>query len=236
MTSGTITPRTSSDTLISYINLKLSLLGFQPAMAGDGGEFSEIAASLVAQYREKERLLATHVCAADQRIQTFLYDYLQDVPATRLPSRTLILDRPGMARELSLPVDRDEFTSSILSSYRTKQGVLHNPKSDRRTTQGIFHVTEGGLPIPDDKIAVSQEVFAKMWGMAWSPPHELMRLPFTASQSKPGECFISLLIRPLVCPAVPGYTPQKSMEIRFFVPGGLVANLDFVESIFGNAG
>ncbi len=26
------------------------------------------------------------------------------------------------------------------------------------------------------------------------------------------------------------------MEIRFFVPGALVANLDFVESIFGNAG
>ena len=26
------------------------------------------------------------------------------------------------------------------------------------------------------------------------------------------------------------------MEVRFFVPGGLVANLDFVESIFGNAG
>ncbi len=26
------------------------------------------------------------------------------------------------------------------------------------------------------------------------------------------------------------------MEIRFFAPGGLVSNLDFVESIFGNAG
>ena len=26
------------------------------------------------------------------------------------------------------------------------------------------------------------------------------------------------------------------MEVRFFAPGGLVSNLDFVESIFGNAG
>ena len=26
------------------------------------------------------------------------------------------------------------------------------------------------------------------------------------------------------------------MEIRFFAPGGLVSNLDFVETIFGNAG
>jgi len=47
---------------------------------------------------------------------------------------------------------------------------------------------------------------------------------------------VSLLIRPVVCPEVPGVMPLKSMEIRFFVPGSLVANLDFVESIFGNAG
>ena len=26
------------------------------------------------------------------------------------------------------------------------------------------------------------------------------------------------------------------MEVRFFAPGGLVSNLDFVETIFGNAG
>src|SRR5919204_3821424 len=46
----------------------------------------------------------------------------------------------------------------------------------------------------------------------------------------------SLLLRPLVCPAVPKVSPEKRMEVRFFVPGGLVSNLDFVESIFGNAG
>jgi len=39
-----------------------------------------------------------------------------------------------------------------------------------------------------------------------------------------------------VVPAVPGFTTEKRMETRFFVPGALVANLDFVESIFGNAG
>ena len=40
----------------------------------------------------------------------------------------------------------------------------------------------------------------------------------------------------MVVPAVPGFTTEKRMETRFFVPGALVANLDFVESIFGNAG
>ena len=63
-----------------------------------------------------------------------------------------------------------------------------------------------------------------------------MRLPFTATQPEPAECFVSLLLRPLVCPAVPGFTAEKTMEVRFFVPGNLVSNLDFVESIFGNGG
>jgi hypothetical protein len=35
---------------------------------------------------------------------------------------------------------------------------------------------------------------------------------------------------------IPGKVPEKRLEIRFFVPGSCVANFDFVESIFGNAG
>jgi hypothetical protein len=226
----------SSAQLISYINVKLALLGFQPVVAGGGVDFGDPVAALVAQYREKERLLATHLSPADQRIQTFLYDYLQDVPVTKLPLRTLTLDRPGMARALSLPVDRDEFSSGILNSYRVQQGVLHNPRSDRRTTQGIFHISEGGLPIPDEKIGVPKRTFGKLLALAFNPPRELLRLPFTATQPQPAECFVSLLLRPAVCPEVPGFTPRKTMEIRFFAPGNLISNLDFVESIFGNGG
>ncbi|HLP78160.1 MAG TPA: hypothetical protein VK327_14730, partial [Candidatus Paceibacterota bacterium] len=163
--------------LAEYINVKLSLLGFAPVTRGGNGGLNEILSSLVAQYREKERLLSNHLCPADHRIQTFLYDYLQEVHAPKLPLRTLVLDQPGMARVLSLPVDKDEFVSSILSSYRVKQGVLHNPRSDRRTTQGIFHVTEGGLPVPDDKIGVPKATFSKMLAQAFNPPRDLMRLP-----------------------------------------------------------
>ena len=229
-------PSSPTDPLIGHINIKLALLGLEPVPTGDAGQLDEIVSSLVAQYREKERLLASHFCPADQRVQTFLYDYLQDVPVAKLPLRTLVLDRPGMARALSLPVDRDEFSSSILTSFRAKQGVLHNPRSDRRTTQGIFHVTEGGLPIPADKIGVPKAVFGKMLGFAINPPRDIMRLPFTATQPQPGECFVSLFLRPIVCPEVPGFTPKKTMEVRFFAPGNLVSNLDFVESIFGNGG
>jgi hypothetical protein len=205
------------------------------ASHADGG-LEDIVSSLVAQYREKERLLDQHLCPADQRIQSFLYDYLQELPAPRLPLRTFVLDRPGMARLISLPVDKDEFVSAILSSYRVRQGVLHNPRSDRRTTQGIFHVTEGGLPIPADKQGVPVAVFAHMLGHAFEPPRDILRLPYTATQPHPAECFVSLLLRPIVCPAVPGFGAEKTMEIRLFAPGSLVSNLDFVESIFGNAG
>ena len=50
-----------------------------------------------------------------------------------------------MARALSLPIDGHEFKNELLSSYRCLNGVLNNPKADRRTTAGTFHVAEGGL-------------------------------------------------------------------------------------------
>ena len=222
--------------LIAHINVKLALIGSPPVPIAGDREFTEIVSAMAGQSREKDRLLGQYLCPVDQRIQTFLYDYLQDVPVTKLPARTFVLDRPGLARVLSLPVDRDEFHSDIISSFRVKQGVLHNPKSDRRTTQGIFHIAEGGLPIPDDKLGVPKITFAKMLALALNPPRELMTLPFTATQPQPAECLVSLLLRPLVCPAVPGFTPEKRMEVRFFVPGNLVSNLDFVEAIFENGG
>jgi hypothetical protein len=222
--------------LIAHINVKLALIGCPAVAIEDNKEFSEIVSAMAEQSREKDRLLGNYLCPADRRIQTFLYDYLQDVPVTKFPARTFTLDRAGLARVLSLPIDRDQFSSEIINSYRLANGVLHNPRSDRRTTQGIFHVTEGGLPIPDDKLAVPKNAFGKMLALALNPPREIMRLPFTATQPRPAECFVSLLIRPIVCPEVSGFTPEKTMEIRFFVPGNLVSNLDFVESIFGNGG
>ena len=227
----------SANAEIRHLNLKLAEIGLPRYAAGINPETAALVASLIARSREKDRLLASHLCAVDARIQTFLYDYLGDtVVPPKLPTTTLLLDRPGLARVASLPPDRDEFVSDIIRSYRVANGVLHNPKSDRRTTEGIFHVTEGGLPIPDDKKAVPKEVFSNLVRKAFQPPAALMRLPFTSSQTEQAECFVSLYLRPVICPEVPGFIAQQAMETRFFVPGNLVSNLDFVESIFGNAG
>jgi phosphoenolpyruvate carboxykinase (diphosphate) len=222
---------------ILYINLKLALMGCPTVAANIDPEFEGLTDTLLLHQRETDRLLADYLCPADRRIQSFLNDYLGDVaPPVKLPSRSFMLDRYGLARSLSLPPDRDEYLSDLVQSYRVKQGVLHNPRSDRRTTQGLFHIAEGGLPIPDDKRGVPKVAFANLLRLALSPPREMLRLPFTSSQPDQAECFVALLLRPLVSPEVVGFLANKSMEIRFFAPGSLVSNLDFIESIFGNAG
>lgn len=233
-------PRTDAERiLIEYINLKLAALGLPIFGKAESYPFIALSRSLLANYQEQSRLLTGYRCPVDQRIQDFLAAYLGDVAPdapVRLPAQTLLLDQPGMARMLSLPPDRDFYESDIIRSYRAANGVLHNPVNDRRTTQGVFHVAEGGLPIADDKKAVPKEVFARLLQAALRPPAALNRLPFTESQSAKAETLVSLLLRPIVCPEVPGFTTERTMEIRFFVPGSMVANLDFVESIFGNGG
>jgi len=224
--------------LLRYINLKLVALGQPSSHSTADPYFLEIAGPLLRNYYQKDQLLGDRLCPADTRIQQFLDAYLKDVSpggAARLPPHTFVLDRPGLARVMSFPPGADDFASPYLHSYRTVQGVLHNPKSDRRTTEGIFHIVEGGLPIPADKLAVPRPAFAKLLAAALKPPSETAALPFTAGQDDQARLFVSLLLRPMVCPAT-GTDPAKSMEIRFFAPGNLVSNLDFVEMIFGNGG
>ncbi len=222
-----------------YINLKLAASGLPTCLDNNSAEFMDISQDLLKAFREKGRLLSSYLCPSDQRIQDFLGRYLWDLDLERmpvLPNQTFVLARHGVARELSIPMDDDEFHSDIVASYRIRQGVLHNPASDRRTTAGSFHIAEGGLPIPGDKKAVPKLTFARMFERALTPPNELLELPFTSNQKEKARTFISLLLRPVICPEIPGRESEKSMEIRFFAPGNLVSNLDFVESIFGNGG
>ncbi|MEO8592322.1 MAG: hypothetical protein ABI759_03290 [Candidatus Solibacter sp.] len=221
-----------------YITLKLAALGLPVSRGAAGSDFLEIAGPLLRNYYQKDRQLGNWLCPSDSRIQDFLDGYLSDVcpeGATRLPANAFVLDREGMARVLSLPVTSDSFSSPYLDSYRLPQGVLHNPRNDRRTTQGLFHIAEGGLPVPADKAAVPKRAFAALWNAALHPPEALLTLPYTADQEETARCMVSLLLRPLVCPAA-GEEAEKTMEIRFLAPGSLVSNLDFVETIFGNGG
>lgn len=253
---GGINERTE---LLRYLNLKLAANGLPVSKAAGGTQLVSLAAGLITNFREKTRLLQHHRCPVDQRIESFLNSYFADVLAQdaadanrrgaslsadkrvvsdklRVPGRALVCDRHGLTRELSLPADGDEFESELLHSYRVRNGILHNPRADRRTTVGTFHVCEGGLTIPGDKRAVPKRTFVELYRHAMNPPADLLLLPFTANQEEKARFWVTVLLRPVVCPEVPGYCSQKTMEVRFFAPGALVSNLDFVESIFGNAG
>lgn len=231
-----------TDPLLPAVNLRLRLLGLPrvaaPGSPDSGDAADELVTPLLDRQRELSRRLEDRLPPVDERIEDFLRAYLDgidgDVPV--LPRQTLALDLPGLARTLSLPVDSDEYASELITSYRLANGVLHNPRNDRRTTAGVFHIAEGGLPIPADKKAVPREVFAALLSRALTPPAGALELPITSTQERKASCFVSLLLRPLVVPAVPGHTRARRLETRFIVPGSMVANLDFVEGIFGNAG
>ncbi len=226
--------------LFRYINLKLAALGQPTSKSTTDAHALDIAAPLLRSYHQKDRMLGHRLCPVDARIQSFLNSYLSDVSSNedavpQLPGTTFVLDRPGLARVMSLPPHQGSLSSPYLNSYRVPQGILHNPKSDRRTTQGVFHIVEGGFPVPADKIAVPKIVFAGLLARALAPPTDVLTLPFTADQSAQVRLFVTLLLRPLVCPATE-VSPPKMMETRFFAPASLVSNLDFVEGIFGNGG
>jgi len=227
--------------LIDYIKLKLSIAGGDSR--AHAGQHLTVPYEVIAHLKERTRLSYGEHSPIDRRAQAFIDRMLGDLPAdlqVRLPGlgQTFILDRPGMSTELSFPEGGDRFDSDIVQSYRLvgDQGVLHNPKSDRRTTQGVFHVAVGGHPIPDDKRAVPKDVYARILKASLNPPASLSLLPFTIGEAKPVESLVSLMLRPMVVPEVAGVTPQRTYEVRYVVPGNLVSNLDFIERIFGNAG
>ncbi len=224
--------------IIQHICLQLASLGHRCQLSSDRGYLS-VADSLLKNYSAQRQLLADYRCPADQRIQNFLNAYLKrngvDVEI-KLPGETFNLNEEGIARELSLPLNSDTYKSDLVESYRLIQGVLHNPRNDRRTTSGVFHIVEGGLPIPADKKSVPVDVYANLLQVALDPPTELMSLPIASEHEEPVDLWVSLLLRPIVRPEVEGVLPEKTLETRFFAPGTLVSNLDFVESIFGNGG
>ncbi len=227
------------DQVLPVIRLKMMATGLEVPANGHGPDFMAHTADLIRKIQEKFRGYPQPLCPLDARLQNFLNDFFKDIDVPgdlALPLRALHMDFHGLARTLSLPAEGDSFESEFVKSYRTAQGVLHNPATDKRTTKGTFHVCEGGLPIPADKKSVPKEAFARLLYAAVNPPADILELPFTSGLKRPARVFTSLFIRPLVSPEIPGLRAYRDMEIRFFAPGSLVSNLDFVESIFGNAG
>ena len=168
--------------IVEYIALKLIANG-QPVPEQLRSRASLGAERILGTYHQRLKRLDAVRCPADDRIEAFLRRYFPGVSGSgaelKLPDTTLVLDRHGIARELSLPVNGEQYSNDLVSSYRVHNGVLHNPRHDRRTTKGTFHVCEGGLPVPQDKKSVPRQTFAMLFREAMNPPAESLELPFT---------------------------------------------------------
>ncbi len=244
MVHGSIHSTSTQEDRIKYINFKLATMGLPIYHQGEsdkttGAYFINLFSDIIQDYKEKNRMVDVNTIGIHKRINAFFEQYFAEVELQpKVVSEYFNLDHYGLARELSLPPDRDEFKNEYIHSYRIKQGILNNPKNDRRTTKGSFHIAEGGMKIPGDKKAVPKEVFLNLYESAIHPPELLQELPFTSGQSdvERARTFVALSVRPIVSPEVAGVELEKTMEVLFVAPGSLVSNLDFVESVFGNSG
>ncbi|MBT3570657.1 MAG: hypothetical protein HN494_17540, partial [Opitutae bacterium] len=103
--------------LSDYANLKLAALGLPVVGDPEDNPALRLGRFLIKEYREQSRLLAGHLCPADRRMQDFLDRFFGE-EAPQLPHKTFTLDRHGLSRVVSLPVEKNFFKSSIIKSYR----------------------------------------------------------------------------------------------------------------------
>ncbi len=104
--------------LRSYLALQLAAAGINPPVDDStDSAMTAFSRGMLDSLREKTRLLSEHRPPIDERIEAFLANYFAgvSVPPMRLPSRSIVLDRHGMARELSLPVGGNSFETRCLN-------------------------------------------------------------------------------------------------------------------------
>ena len=128
--TGTTPTFRDRDQLVKYLNLRLSLLGEPTTLDSDD---MGVASKIINNVLARKRFSKTELSPVDTRIQNYIDSLIGD-DKVFLPSTTYSLDVYGMARELSLPPEAKEYKTPYVNSVRIKQGVLHNPKNDRRTT------------------------------------------------------------------------------------------------------
>ena len=97
----------------------------------------------------------------------------------------LVLSSHGLARSLS-PKRSNMSEGEICKSHRlANQGVLHNPINDKRTTEGSFHVSEGGITA--DKYRMPKQVFLNMLVQVLQPPKKLNVVPYTSETTSESD-------------------------------------------------
>src|SRR6186713_46991 len=106
--------------------VELAAQGYAVPRGEEEDSVLELAGDLFQRYAEQSRLLSGHLSPPDRRIQDFLDDILRETGEKPvLPHQTLVVDRYGLSRHLSLPEKSAEYHNDQVSSYRLNNGVLH---------------------------------------------------------------------------------------------------------------
>lgn len=141
-------PKLNDQRLHEYVNLGLMALGWKGSHRQDL-QIMRIAESLLASTNNFRRLSANYNynCPFDQRIIDFCERYFAEISENHdwIRRHIFITDCHGVARVLSLPLDADESHSEHIDSHCVYQGILHNPRIDKRPTKGVFHIDERGI-------------------------------------------------------------------------------------------
>ena len=101
-----------------FASLKLAALGITLDREVLNDDLRDLAGPLLRSYESRNHFQPSNLCPVDARIQRYLDACLSGVCTVvpRLPDRTLVLDRAGLGRLLSLPVQGNSFTSPNLRS------------------------------------------------------------------------------------------------------------------------
>ena len=121
--------KATRQSVVGYIILKLLVNGLPIPKGFEDNDRLGAPRLLNTFHQRLKRLDAIH-CPVDTRIETFLqwhFDRIKGCSSLKLPDLALILDRHGIARELSLPHDGDSYTNRYVSSYRVRNGVVGAP-------------------------------------------------------------------------------------------------------------
>jgi hypothetical protein len=199
-------------------------------------QFLELAGPLPRNFHRKDELLGGRLCPADTRVQSVIDRPLRSVTdcIPQLPAQTFTFERPGPAGAMSLPAHGDSSSSRYLQSYRAAQGILHNPKSDRRTTRGLSISWKEAFRFRRTK-SRCQRVLSRNCSKPRCISRRSARTAVHGDPGEPGSTLHLAIAAAAIWPAT-GNGRAKTMGTRFFAPASLVSNPDFVEGIFGKGG
>ena len=225
---------------VSSILLKLAAMGVRiPAGAGDE-DVLHLAGDLFARYREQTRLLSEHLCPADQRIQRYI-DGLLAVGGRRRPRRACRRRRSSSTAtawraSCRCRSTRTPGTTSWSRATGSTTACCTTPSTTAARPRASSTSPRAGSRSPRTRLRVPLVAYLRLLRGGAAPAGGAAAPAVHGQLAGAGRDDGLAAAAAARLPRGAQSSPEKRMEVRFFAPGGLVSNLDFVESIFGNAG